>query len=362
MNNWKYDIFDGEWSLLNDARDQLRDLGITVSYFTNICESLTECDTLFLSSRFFAHTEVTSSYLDQIAKLRLQNENLVWFDMRDSAGTTQFEVLPLVKKYVKKQFYKDQNFYLTPPYGGRAFTEFYHKEFGVVDDKPYQMHPLDHTQKDKLILGWNIGVSSRLAHSRGKGHSFHRISRRLTSEIARFKRSASKHSKLKPVPTGIERPINIFAVLGTSYERNTVSFQRTNIIKRLASSYNRNCVIGGNVTRQDFNRHLVKSKIVISSFGWGEVCYREFEATWAGAAFAMPDMSGIETWPNIYDNDRTYIPLAWDLNDIEKKLDWAIDKPDFLHAITDEAQKRLCNTRSQNGLEDFASKISKLLI
>ena len=22
VNNWKYDIFDGEWSLLNDARDR----------------------------------------------------------------------------------------------------------------------------------------------------------------------------------------------------------------------------------------------------------------------------------------------------------------------------------------------------
>ena len=116
------------------------------------------------------------------------------------------------------------------------------------------------------------------------------------------------------------------------------------------------------MTRQDFNRHLVKSKIVISSFGWGEICYREFEAIWAGAAFAMPDMSGIKTWPDIYDNNKTYIPLAWDFNDVENKLNSAIDRPDFLHAIADEAQKRLCNTRSKSGLEAFANKISTLLI
>ena len=28
--------------------------------------------------------------------------------MRDSAGTTQFEVLPYVKKYIKKQFYTEK--------------------------------------------------------------------------------------------------------------------------------------------------------------------------------------------------------------------------------------------------------------
>ena len=47
--------------------------------------------------------------------------------MRDSAGTTQFEVLPFVKKYIKKQFYKDKKLILKLK-GGRFYTDHYIKK------------------------------------------------------------------------------------------------------------------------------------------------------------------------------------------------------------------------------------------
>ena len=53
---------------------------------------------------------VNYNFSETILKIQKINPNIVWLDLTDSSGTTQFEVLPYVKKYVKKQFYKDKSF------------------------------------------------------------------------------------------------------------------------------------------------------------------------------------------------------------------------------------------------------------
>ena len=32
-------------------------------------------------------------------------------------------------------------------------------------------------------------------------------------------------------------------------------------------------------------------------------------------------MSNIETWPNIYKNNKTYIPVSWDLSNLQYQID-----------------------------------------
>ena len=85
----------------------LRDIGIKLRFFDDIREEIHDCDVLFLSSRYFhlegkdpegkqSVLEILSSFKDRLGKT-------VWFDMRDSTGNTQFEVLPYVNRYLKKQ-------------------------------------------------------------------------------------------------------------------------------------------------------------------------------------------------------------------------------------------------------------------
>lgn len=359
-DSWKQDIYDGEWSLLNDAQTELRDIGIEINFHTELDESISDCDALFLSSRCFALDDPNLAWADILSNLQSLNQNIFWFDMRDSAGTTQFEVLPFVKKYIKKQLYRDRNLYYTPPYGGRAYTDFYHRKFGVVDGDVYQMHPLERQDEHKLALGWNIGVCSRLKPSRLAGTLFAKVTRRLMSELNAANLYSPNVSNLQAVSATLPRPLDIMAVLGTSYRRETVSFHRKKLLEHLSPFSRYNGVVGGRLSQSEFNRHLRKSKLVISGFGWGEVCYREFEATWIGAAFAMPDMSGIETWPNIYESGKTYIPFAWDFTDLHEKIDSALSQPEHLRALTANAQQRLVSLRSVQGLENFAKKIRVL--
>ena len=49
---------------------------------------------------------------------------------------------------------------------------------------------------------------------------------------------------------------------------------------------------------------------MLSPFGWGEICYRDFEATLGGNLLLKPNMDHIKTWPNIYTED-SYFKLDW---------------------------------------------------
>ena len=56
--------------------------------------------------------------------------------------------------------------------------------------------------------------------------------------------------------------------------------------------------------------------MTFSPFGWGEICYRDFEAYFSGSLLIKPSMDHIETWPNLYIKNQTYIPCRWDLKDL----------------------------------------------
>jgi hypothetical protein len=61
--------------------------------------------------------------------------------------------------------------------------------------------------------------------------------------------------------------------------------------------------------------------MVLSPFGWGEVCFRDFEAIISGSLLLKPDMSHLKTWPDVYIPYETYVPLDWDGNDIKEKAE-----------------------------------------
>lgn len=54
------------------------------------------------------------------------------------------------------------------------------------------------------------------------------------------------------------------------------------------------------VPRGEYNEILKRSKVVVSPWGFGESCYRDFEALYAGALLVKPDSHGVLTWPDIH--------------------------------------------------------------
>ena len=100
---------------------------------------------------------------------------------------------------------------------------------------------------------------------------------------------------------------------------NSVGYNRKLILSKI---YNSNNFITGRISSWKYTKELSKTIAMISPFGWGEICYRDFEAILNKNLLVKPDMKHLETWPNIY-KDEHYFKIDWDslnLLDIEKYI------------------------------------------
>ena len=93
--------------------------------------------------------------------------------------------------------------------------------------------------------------------------------------------------------------------------KDAIFYQRRILSKLISKEYVHN-IDTQRVSKSIFFKNLYESKISIGAYGWGEVCYREFEATHMGSAIITADMSNISTWPNIYLKSETYMPYNLD--------------------------------------------------
>ena len=78
----------------------------------------------------------------------------------------------------------------------------------------------------------------------------------------------------------------------------------------------------------EFNEYLKKlqqSKICISPFGQGEICFRDFEAMLMGTILLKPDQSIIQTAPDMFIEGETYIGCKLDWSDLEEKIEYILD-------------------------------------
>jgi Glycosyl transferases group 1 len=76
----------------------------------------------------------------------------------------------------------------------------------------------------------------------------------------------------------------------------------------------------GLIDNKLYMQELQNSKICFSPFGYGEICWRDYEAIAAGAVLLKPDMSHISTNPDIYVPFETYVPIKWDMSDLNDKI------------------------------------------
>ena len=113
-------------------------------------------------------------------------------------------------------------------------------------------------------------------------------------------RHITKHCVLKETKEGINRRIDV-SYMGTSttYKRPHIKMHRQAVIHESRKlSNNLNTRIGGRLGIAKYLKVMNNSKIVISPWGWGPLCYRDFEATLRGCTIIKPCHSAFETTPN----------------------------------------------------------------
>ncbi|MBT0652937.1 glycosyltransferase [Geomobilimonas luticola] len=339
-------------------RYYLSELGMRFDFYSEISDELFDCDILLLSSHHFDierkdHQE-RLRILAQLKEMRSRGCKIAWFDMRDSTGNTQFEVLPYVDKYLKKQYLKDKNLYRQRLYANRIFSDYFHQRFGVSDSYHEENIPLPVGAESKLELSWNLGLSDRRT-----GGYLERVGYLLTDLLERVRNVDHRVRWTNPI---INRDVNLVALFHTNYRRKTVAFQRIRALDILATMHLESSVIGGkNFSRRNYLKLLERSKIVLSLFGWGELCFREFEAFMAGACVMMPDVSHLSTWPDIYIPKQTYWPLRWDLEDLEESIDVLLSNEHDRLELAQFGQEIYRQQFSRNGREIFSQRLKNII-
>jgi hypothetical protein len=75
-------------------------------------------------------------------------------------------------------------------------------------------------------------------------------------------------------------------------------------------------------------RELAHCRMCFSPFGYGEVCWRDYEAVYSGALLIKPDMSHMVTEPDVFVPGETYVPIRWDFADLDDVVArWLADEP-----------------------------------
>ncbi|MBT06345.1 MAG: hypothetical protein CMM32_05440 [Rhodospirillaceae bacterium] len=308
-------------------RKELADCGIQTKFFTSIAHpKLCDCDVLFIESRSVSHrweVEGDQAVLMDLSRLA-ESVPLVWFDISDSSGWLQPQVLPFVRWYCKGQLLKDKSLYMKKLYGNRLWADYYHQSFGATDSTPARNRVLtDPSRLGQLRLSWNSGLANYSMYGP------HIMGLRRFIPI-----NALFWLPKKFVPSNSERTVALSCRMGTKYERETVSYQRKKIQTLLKDRLSTR-----KLSRRAYYQEMRETRLVISPFGFGEITLKDFEATLCGATLLKPDMSHMETWPNLFVSGKTILTHSWDLSDFMEKLSMAYSCPHQLKTLAECAQQ-----------------------
>ena len=82
---------------------------------------------------------------------------------------------------------------------------------------------------------------------------------------------------------------------------------------------------------QEYIQTLYNSKVAISPFGQGEICFRDFECMQFGTIIIKPSMSMVNTIPNIYESNETYLSVNYDWSNLNETIDYVLSNFDSLN-------------------------------
>jgi hypothetical protein len=261
---------------------------------------------------------------------------LIFVDYYASTGSSRYGVLPYVDLYVKRQVLRDRGAMLVDHKGGSVLTEYLADTMGFDLGGWYAGSPPDPGQMSKIVAGWNLGITPRY-------------------------RKALRLSGLLPIPWGL-RPIDVNRRIGLSQSterREWYQDYRLTGLETLDALEGRHRLSGsGRISPKAFLAEMALSKICFSPFGWGEVCFRDYEAVSVGALLLKPRMDHLETSPDIYVPFETYVPVEWDYRDMVDRIEHLLSHPDEAARIARNARRRL---RDYYETDAFVDEIGRIL-
>ena len=171
------------------------------------------------------------------------------------------------------------------------------------------------------------------------------------------------------------REIDFFFRGSIKYARNTIKFHREKLFNELRTKLRKKnyvSLIGNNVfhnntisafikkakgklSNSDYLKIQNNSKISFSPFGWGELGARDYEIILGGSLLVKPRMDHMETWPNIFIPNKTYVPLEWDFSNLEEIFETYIKNHRLRNTIISCSQEAYRESISESGMDKFCN-------
>jgi hypothetical protein len=96
--------------------------------------------------------------------------------------------------------------------------------------------------------------------------------------------------------------------------------------------------------QDQYFQYLYDSKVALSPFGMGEVCFRDFECFNVGTIMIKPDMSMVLTEPNIYIDKETYFAVNYDWSNLNEVIDEVLSDFDRINReVIDNSRTKFVN-------------------
>jgi hypothetical protein len=345
---------------LRAFRQQLQRRGIeTRLFYQHDHRALTRCDLLAVTSDYFGIQQLIQrpdEVVGLLKQLRERVGSLIWCDLADDTGHLFEPAFAVVDLYAKKQVLKYRDLYRHVFYERSYHLNYYYEMFGPELDKLGNkarittQRPLESWEIDKLKLAWNIGLGD---YNRFWGLVRHR----LYWPIARYAPAVADAT------TGL-KPVHATCRVQTEYMFAAVTFHRRELRRRLgklAREGKYDIRWQGKLRYARYLQEMSQSLITVSPFGWGEICWRDFEALLCGTLLLKPDMGHLETWPNYFEKDVTYASFSWDFSDFPEKLTQLLESPELCRRVAKASQDRHLASTSRAGGEAFADHLSELV-
>ena len=255
--------------------------------------------------------------------INLKNKcfKIVYYDSTDSSGCIQNQVLPYVDQYWKGQTLKDKDQYKNSYIDQRIFTDFIYKQVINSFEKEDKLQNINSEDINKIKTAWNSSITN-----------YNYFSGKLAKFATKYKFYFLINNEIKIKKFSHKRNNLISCRIFSNYPNKIISWQREyskEILKNICDT--------DLISKNEYHKELRNSKMTFSPFGWGEICYRDFESFFAGSLLIKPSMEHLETWPNLYINKKTYLACRWDLEDLLEKI--KNNKNNFQYEIVDNARK-----------------------
>ncbi|OGV50878.1 MAG: hypothetical protein A2X49_05540 [Lentisphaerae bacterium GWF2_52_8] len=331
------------------ARSACRTHGMDLRFFFREKPGLFDGDILLVNSSFFRFTWKNDKgrIFKCLETAASGGMKVFWNDLTDSTWSPHFEVLPIVTGFLKNQVLVDRTRYLEPSKTGRISIDFFDKLYNSGEKESQYRAPLAE-ELPKINVSWNTSLEN---YGRTRYSLMNKLKRKFRPWLHQWLEEKLEPSFIAP---GRPRPVDLSCRVGCRQSRPAVVAHRKAILALLEGRG----IPSGPLPRADYFDELERSKVGISPFGMGELCYRDYETMLAGAALLKPDMGHLETWPSLFIPGETYCPHKWDLSDFEEKLDALLADDELREKLACAAQRVY---REALPKDVFAARLAKLL-